>query len=248
MADPQPLLATDSEATNTKATNALRDSFANLEDVAIGGASGRKPTTDAIVLASAEESISESAEKPAEESGLKLGKSSAPAEAPLRYSDNPFKQAFEWRPPTDSMTTIGSGLAIVLGLLLCVAWIIKKSMPRSARVLPGEVAEVLGRVQLGRRQTAQLIKVGRKLVLVATSPDGVAETITEIDSEADVQHLLRICEESHGRGSSAAFDEIFRQMTGEPTSPGFLGDEAPAYDPRRLAAAYANTPGGQGRG
>lgn len=213
----------------------------------------KEPTDEAADAPGVEtDSVEPAVEHPeaatSQSQGLKLGASSEQSSGKLRYGDNPLRQALEWRPPTDSMTTIGSGMAIVLGLLLVTSWVIKKSLPRSARVLPGEVAEVLGRVTLGRKQTAQLLKIGRKLVLVSTTPDGAAETITEIDSEHDVQHLLRLCEEHNGRGSSAAFDDIFRELTGERAASGFLGDEAPAYDPRRLAAAYANTPGGQGRG
>jgi flagellar biogenesis protein FliO len=158
--------------------------------------------------------------------------------------DNPLKALLAWRPSTGSLTTAGSALALVLGLLCLSAWVVKRSMPRSARVLPKDVAEVLGRVPLAGRQVGQLVRVGRKLLLVATTPNGI-ETLTEITDEEDVQNLLRICDESHGRGAQAAFDDIFRQMTREPAPRGFLGGEALDYDPRQLAAAYARTPGGR---
>jgi flagellar biogenesis protein FliO len=158
--------------------------------------------------------------------------------------DNPLKTLLAWRPSTASMTTAGSALALVLGLLCLSAWVVKRSLPRSARVLPTDVAEVLGRVPLAGRQVGQLVRVGRKLLLVATTPNGI-ETLTEITDEEDVQNLLRICDEAHGRGAQAAFDDVFRQMTREPARPGFLGEEALDYDPRQLAAAYARTPGGR---
>jgi flagellar biogenesis protein FliO len=160
------------------------------------------------------------------------------------HPDNPLKALLAWRPSTASMTTAGSALALVVGLLCLSAWVVKRSLPRSARVLPTDVAEVLGRVPLAGRQVGQLVRVGRKLLLVATTPHGI-ETLTEITDEEDVQNLLRICDEAHGRGAQAAFDEVFRQMTREPNRPGFLGGEALDYDPRQLAAAYARTPGGR---
>ena len=216
-----------------------------------------EPTPSVIAPTSSSQSITASVQEPnhsapkrapKKASTLKLGATKAKTSEPLRYSDNPLEQAMNWRPSADSLTTMGAGLGIVVGLLLCLSWVIQKSMPRSSRVLPGEVVEILGRMPLGRRQNAQLIKIGRKLVLVATTADGSTETLTEISSEHEVQQLLQLCEESQGKGSSAAFDEIFRQMSSEPTGPSFLGEDAPAYDPRQLAAAYANTPGGQGRG
>ncbi len=160
---------------------------------------------------------------------------------------NPLQQLLAWRPPSGAMTAAGSGLAIVVGLMFVSAWVVKKSLPRSARTLPTEVAEVLGRVQLAGKQTAQLLRIGPKLVLVAVTPDG-AKAITEITDEAEVQRLLAACEQQGGHGSTAAFEQIFQQMAGEPAGPGFLGDEAPAFDPQRLASAYANTPGGRSYG
>ena len=187
--------------------------------------------------------------EPVVSSGRKLGAAAPqPSSGKLDFGENPFQQALEWRPQAETITTVGSGLALVLGLLLMTTWAIKKSLPRSARVLPEEIAEVLGRVNLGRKQTVQLLKIGRKLVLVSSTPEGETKTLTEIDREEDVLHLLQLCQENSGRGSSAAFDEIFSDLTTQRAPEGFLGDEADRFDPQRLAAAYANTPGGQGRG
>ena len=184
--------------------------------------------------------------KPAD-SGRHLRAPSQKAAAVPAQVKNPLQQLLAWRPPSGSMTAAGSGLAIVVGLMLVSAWVVKKSLPRSARTLPVEVAEVLGRVQLAGKQTAQLLRIGHKLVLVAVTPDG-AKAITEITDETEVQKLLAACEQQNGHGSTAAFEQIFQQIAGEPAGRGFLGDEAPAFDPQRLASAYANTPGGRSHG
>lgn len=189
------------------------------------------------------------AAKPTEKksSGRRLRVPSPKATTAAVEVKNPLQQLLAWRPPSGSMTAAGSGLAIVVGLMLISAWVVKKSLPRSARVLPTEVAEVLGRVQLAGKQTAQLLRIGHKLVLVAVTPEG-AKAITEITDEAEVQRLLAACEQQAGHGSTAAFEQVFSQIAGEPAGPGFLGDEAPAFDPQRLASAYANTPGGRSHG
>ncbi|MEO1497226.1 MAG: flagellar biosynthetic protein FliO [Planctomycetota bacterium] len=158
---------------------------------------------------------------------------------PLSLPD-PLQALAGWNPTTESLVTTGSGLALVVGLLMLTAWTLRKAQPRSARPLPKEVAEVLGRAPLGGRAQAQLLRLGNKLVLVSVAPDH-AETLCEITDESEVARLRAICDQPSG-GSAAAFEDLFGQMADAPAEEGFLGG---GYDPQRLADAYANTPGGR---
>ncbi len=175
--------------------------------------------------------------------------------------NSPYTEMLSWRPTAESLTTMGTGLSIVLGLMMICIWVLKRSMPKSSRVLPQEVAEVLGKVILSNRRTAQLLKLGNKLLLVSVTPDG-AETLAEITDPEEVQQILLLSDQAQGRGSNAEFEKVFQQLANGPAAEGFLGNEAPEleetdYDPRydnpdsvhydaqRLAAAYANTPGGR---
>lgn len=166
---------------------------------------------------------------------------------------NPLDTVMNWRPSSQQMTATGAGLAITVGLLLSFVWLVRSMTPKSSRQLPREVVEVLGRAPLGSKQMTQLLRVGHKLVLIAITPEG-AETLTEITDPEEVARLIAACDTSSGRGSTAEFDSMLRQMETERTRSGFLDasddyryDEA-AFDPRSLAAAYANTPGGRGDG
>ncbi|QDV79929.1 FliO/MopB family protein [Botrimarina mediterranea] len=168
-------------------------------------------------------------------------------------SSNPLDAVMNWRPSSQQMTATGAGLAITVGLLLSFIWLVRSMAPKASRPLPREVVEVLGRTPLGSKQMTQLVRVGHKLVLIAITPDG-AETLTEITDPEEVARLVAACDSSGGRGSTAEFDAMLRQMESERTRPGFLDtsdnhryDDA-AFDPRSLAAAYANTPGGRGDG
>ncbi len=152
-----------------------------------------------------------------------------------------------WQLPADPIVTAGTALGVVLGIFVLAAWLMKRSLPASQRAVPEEVATVIGRVPLAGKQMAQLVKVGPKLVLVALNPDG-AKPLTEITDPVEVQRLLALCQHRDRKGSSAAFEEIFSQLSSEPAPRGFLGDEAPVIDRQRLADAYANTPGGRRRG
>lgn len=172
---------------------------------------------------------------------LVFGKSKE--KSPPSERNHLFAQLASWRPSSETLVVTGGGLAVSVGLLLAASWVIKKSLPRSARPLPSEVAEQLGRFPLAGKQVAQLLRVGNKLVLVAISADG-AKTLTEITDPEEVQRLLATCDEHNGRGSSADFDKIFNEMTHEPARGGFFGDDD-RFDPRALADAYSNTPGGR---
>ncbi|TWT86508.1 Flagellar biosynthesis protein, FliO [Pseudobythopirellula maris] len=160
----------------------------------------------------------------------------------------------QWTPWGDSesseagnpiVATVGA-LTVVLGLFLLSAWVLKKSMPRSSRTLPGDVVQVLGRATLVGKQTAQLLKVGRKLVLVSVTPEGV-EPITEVSDPEEVNRLLELCEADDPNNASAAFREIFDEISREPRGGSLFSDNAPLVNPHALASAYASTPGGQGR-
>lgn len=181
-------------------------------------------------------------------------RASNPAERPARA----LAGLSDWKPSTETLTATGGGLAVCIGLIVVALCVVRSFLPKSSRPLPRDVVEVLGRTTLGGRRTAQLVRVGAKLVLVSTTPDG-AETLTEITDPDEVARLVALCEAARGSGAEATFQQLFQQMAAEPADASFLGGadrepppaEPPAslfsegYDPRSLAAAYANTPGGR---
>jgi flagellar biogenesis protein FliO len=129
--------------------------------------------------------------------------------------------------PMDSIYTMASALAIVVGAFLLCAWLLRRGTGRAAGrrgELPAEVVSVLGRVPLAARQFAQLLRVGNKLVLISLSPAG-AETLTEVTDPAEVDRLAGLCQQSDPHSTTKAFDQVFRQLAREPASNGFLGDE-----------------------
>jgi flagellar biogenesis protein FliO len=126
-----------------------------------------------------------------------------------------------------SGATALAALAFVVGLFTLFAWVMKRSMPTSAQVLPAEAVRILGRVPLGGRQFGQLLHLGNKLVLVHVTQAGV-EKLAEIDEPGEVVRLLAICSKS-SKGSQKEFEEIFGQFAKEKTEPGFLGSEASLF-------------------
>ncbi len=90
-----------------------------------------------------------------------------------------------------SFATLLGSLAVVVGLFLLAAWMLRKMMPKSAQPLPREAVEMLGRAPLAGRQQAHLVRVGNKILLVAIGPNS-AETLTEITDPVEVDRLAGI--------------------------------------------------------
>jgi flagellar biogenesis protein FliO len=125
--------------------------------------------------------------------------------------------------PTGTMTTVVGALAVCLGIFLLLVWVTKRSAPAGSGQLPKEVVESLGRVPLQGRQQLQLLRIGRKLLLIHVTPHG-AETLTEIADQPEVERILGLCQQTRPTSVSSSFREILTQYESEPAAKGFLGD------------------------
>ncbi|TWT77230.1 Flagellar biosynthesis protein, FliO [Posidoniimonas polymericola] len=159
--------------------------------------------------------------------------------------ERPRLLGFDWNDLPVEPATSAAALGLVVGLFLLTAAVFKRAAPKSQRLLPGEVGSLLGRISLGGKQSAHLLKVGSKLVLVHITPDG-AKPLTEVTDPAEVNRLLGLCEQGGEHSASTAFADVFEKLAAEPATPGFLGAESSLVNRQELAAAYANTPGGRG--
>jgi len=142
--------------------------------------------------------------------------------------------------PLQSIHTVITALAIVIGAFLLFTWAIRRGGKNSIGTrgsLPAEVVNVLGRVPIAARQFAQLLRVGNKLVLVALTPDGPT-TLTEVTDPAEVDRLVGLCQQSESKSSTKVFEQVFQQFTNEPASGGFLGSEPLPTSLTTAASAY----------
>ena len=115
-----------------------------------------------------------------------------------------------------SLVTVGGSLALVLGLFMIMAWILRRTIPGTVQALPGEVVEVLGRAPLAGRQQVHLVRCGSKLILVSVTPEG-AETLTEITDAEEVDRLAGLCRETHPGSATSAFRHVFGQLARQRT-------------------------------
>lgn len=127
-------------------------------------------------------------------------------------------------PHVESLTTAGAGLAIVLGLFLVCAWLVRRSGPKPTTPLPRDAVAVLGRTPLAGSHFAHLVQLGNKLVLISVSPDGVSP-LAEVTEPHEVHRLLGLCLRNQKHSSTAEFHKVLEQLAREGER-GFLGDQA----------------------
>jgi flagellar protein FliO/FliZ len=144
---------------------------------------------------------------------LPLGPRSASAPPAGRLSSD---QRLAAAPPGGSWVTIVASLLLVVGLFLAVAWLLRRGMPHSARPLPAEVVEVLGRAPLAGRQHLHLVRFGNKLVLLSVTQAG-AEAVSELTDPLEVDRIAGLCQQTHAASATAAFRQALRQWSSAPS-------------------------------
>lgn len=108
-------------------------------------------------------------------------------------------------------TVVISSLAIVLGLFFLIVWVSRRAFPKASTPLSAEVLEVVGRSPLAHRHQLQLIRLGRRLLLVSVTPEH-AETLTEITDPDEVNHLTSLCRQQQSGSISDSFREVLHQL------------------------------------
>jgi flagellar biogenesis protein FliO len=116
-----------------------------------------------------------------------------------------------------TLSTVIGSLAIVLGAFLLVAWVTRKATPRHLRPLPTEVIECLGRAPLAGRQQMQLVRIGKKLVLLSVTATD-ARTLCEVTDPLEVDRLAGLCEQTRADSVTANFRQVLAAAAAEPIS------------------------------
>jgi flagellar biogenesis protein FliO len=115
-----------------------------------------------------------------------------------------------------------SSLAIVLSLFFLVIWVSRRGTSKGLGKLPRDVIEILGQTTLTARQPMHLIRIGNKLLLVVTTPDG-AKTLTEISDAEEVERIRAICEKDKPDSISSSFRDVFSKLNSDNITSRFLG-------------------------
>jgi flagellar biogenesis protein FliO len=189
------------------------------------------PSESAVVVASFDDAPIAAAQPPTLQDPRRMApQSSAPRDesSPGRTNAQGSKPATSL-PQIESLTTAGTGLAIVVGLFLICMWLMRRSGPKPTTPLPAEAVAVLGRVPLANQGFAQLIQIGNKLVLVGITADSLTP-LTEVTDPTEVERLLSLCHRNRKQSTTAEFQQVLQRLSQEPAQ-GFLENESrTAYD------------------
>jgi flagellar biosynthetic protein FliO len=111
-----------------------------------------------------------------------------------------------------------AALALVVGLIFVARYVLRRLSPAGKTAARGEAIEVLTRASLGTRQQLALVRVGRRLVLVGSSPSGMSP-LAELSDPDEVAELV---EELRSGGRGGGFAAILKRHAdrrgGEPAS------------------------------
>ncbi len=88
-----------------------------------------------------------------------------------------------------SLGDTGLKLAIVIGIFM--VFVILLSKRKDQQAIPKEAIELLGRIPFSNKQSIQLIKFGKKLVLVEASSAGL-KPISEITDPSEVDQMVQM--------------------------------------------------------
>ena len=123
--------------------------------------------------------------------------------------DSRFKQVF-------------GSLAVVIGGYLAFVFLMRRFNPAANRGIPSEVIEVVGNAPFGPRKNLQLVRLGSKLLLLMSSPEGT-HPVGEITDPEEVNYLISLCNGRSTRANSSvrsAIGQLGRQAPTQPRMPG----------------------------
>ncbi|MBC7816606.1 MAG: flagellar biosynthetic protein FliO [Planctomycetaceae bacterium] len=106
-------------------------------------------------------------------------------------------------------------LLFVVGLIVVGARWLKSRSPETARGLPSEVFEILGRKAVDTRTSVVLARSGTRVLLLSLSPHGL-QTLAEITDPVEVDCLAGLCHATHREQSLV---ETFRSLLHKPVDP-----------------------------
>jgi flagellar biosynthetic protein FliO len=147
--------------------------------------------------------------------------------------------------------TLGA-LTLVIGLILGMRWVLRRTSRMRSSSGSSQVIEVLSRTSISPRQSLLLVRVGQRMLVV-----GAGETLTtlaEIDDPTQVAELLGSVEQARAssltntfaralgqwRSSSVDFAGQLSEVAADQPADGAAGQTLDAADPRTPAAGAAD--------
>jgi flagellar biogenesis protein FliO len=144
-----------------------------------------------------------------------------PEKRSLGSSDSAPNGIAATRSSATPLITVGSSLAIVLGLFGAFVWVSKKAASKNSnnREVPDEAMKLLGKRTLSPGNSILLVRCGRSVLIIGMTSAGL-HRLGEIADDEEARHLEALC---MGQ-SKASFNELLTEMQREPIKRGFVGE------------------------
>lgn len=123
-----------------------------------------------------------------------------------------------------AMTRLGLTLGGVVGMLLGGAYLVRCLAPPPRRHLPPEALEKVGYLPWSDRQQLQVVKWGRKLLLVVAGPTGLT-VLSEQEDPAEVERLMLLCRPPAGKKAFSPPPSPPKPRKGAPPRPARAANE-----------------------
>lgn len=118
-----------------------------------------------------------------------------------------------------------AALVFVVGLIFVVRMVVQRLAGRSGALAgalgaggraPSGVLEVLGRYPVARGQSFVLLRLDRKILLLAQTASGYS-TLTEVSDPDDVASLVVKTRDEEGASNAARFNDLLKRMERDPS-------------------------------
>ena len=120
------------------------------------------------------------------------------------------------------------GLAVVLGLIFLVSYVLRRYVP-AVRALGGGALNVVQRTPLSPKQSIALVRAGRRMVLIGITPDHISSLAVIDDPEECAD--LQACAGKDGNRVRADFDAVLSREADKFDRSTGAGIEAPIGPP-----------------
>ncbi|MDR1612108.1 MAG: flagellar biosynthetic protein FliO [Planctomycetota bacterium] len=134
-------------------------------------------------------------------------------DTPLRFPESAGRRrlgASEDRPrPIPSVFSVLFYVFVICGLFTLVLWALKRYVPGHRQLFTHPALEVLGRSHLDPRRYVSLLRVGRRIVVIGVSPEGLSP-LSEITDGGEIAEILEVARPKAEMGLNL-FQKLFQR-------------------------------------
>ena len=112
-------------------------------------------------------------------------------------------------PATSGWTATLGWLAGMVALILGAATLLRKHVPGLSGYLPAEALQVLGKRPLTARHTLHLVRLGSRILVIGSSPQGL-NTLGEIRDPVEIDFIAGACREAQPNSVVQSFSQLLR--------------------------------------